>query len=228
MENNQSPVTTQRRYVQAPPIQVYRPNPLYDGKPKRRQADFLNPFQRRLLLVMLCLSCLILLKIKDKKPESDAYYKAEWLDSPIQPIAYNTEPIVKRRSLLEDLETVKTKVSRIVAESDRLQKAAAQRPNASRNPRVSRQISVLDTSTNLVFAGSFENKKNAVVMLNKLKNMGYKKAEIIMKEGLPYLVVVADYYAKQVHARTDARQLERKGIDTYVGNKNWEDIYRKK
>jgi hypothetical protein len=83
-------------------------------------------------------------------------------------------------------------------------------------------------SNNLVFAGSFEEKDNAERQLNRLKTIGYDKAEIVMKEKLPYKVVVTGFYNYKSSARAEVRALQKRGIDGYAQNKNLNEIYRNK
>jgi hypothetical protein len=81
-------------------------------------------------------------------------------------------------------------------------------------------------SNKLVFAGSFANKDNAERVLARLKTIGYNKAEIIMKEKLPYKVVVTGFYNHDNSAKAEVRSLQKRGIDVYSATKNLEEIYR--
>ena len=88
-------------------------------------------------------------------------------------------------------------------------------------------IDSLNTLNNkLVFAGSFANKDNAERVLARLKTIGYAKAEIIMKEKLPYKVVVTGFNNHDNSAKAEVRSLQKKGIDVYSATKNLEEIYR--
>ena len=84
-----------------------------------------------------------------------------------------------------------------------------------------------DSTTNVVFTGAFQNKDNAERILKRLKNIGYDKAEIIMKEGLPYSIVVSGFYTYKSSAKAEVRALQRRGIEAYKAKKEWSDIYRK-
>lgn len=84
-----------------------------------------------------------------------------------------------------------------------------------------------DSTTNVVFTGAFQNKDNAEHILKRLKAIGYDKAEIIMKEGLPYSIVVSGFYTYKSSAKAEVRALKRRGIDAYKAKKEWSDIYRK-
>lgn len=81
---------------------------------------------------------------------------------------------------------------------------------------------------NLVFVGSFENKSNAEDILERIKNIGYENAEIIMKEDLPYAVVVTGFYQFKSSAKAEVKALRKKGIEVYYSNVELSSIYRKK
>jgi SPOR domain len=82
-------------------------------------------------------------------------------------------------------------------------------------------------SNKLVFAGSFANQDNAEKVLARLKSIGYEKAEIIMKEKLPYKVVVTGFYNHDKNAKSEVNNLTKRGIDVYSATRNMEEIYRK-
>lgn len=84
-----------------------------------------------------------------------------------------------------------------------------------------------DSTTNVVFTGAFQNKDNAERILKRLKAIGYDQAEIIMKDGLPYSIVVSGFYTYKSSAKAEVRALKRRGIDAYKAKKEWADIYRK-
>lgn len=86
---------------------------------------------------------------------------------------------------------------------------------------------IKDSTTNVVFTGAFQNRDNAERILKRLKAIGYDKAEIIMKEGLPYSIVVSGFYTYKSSAKAEVRALKRRGIDAYKAKKEWSDIYRK-
>jgi SPOR domain len=79
----------------------------------------------------------------------------------------------------------------------------------------------------LVFAGSFVNKDNADRLVTHLKAMGYDKAEIVMKENLPYKVVVTGFYNHEKSAKKEVNALEKRGIEGYSTSYNLDEIYRK-
>ena len=84
-----------------------------------------------------------------------------------------------------------------------------------------------DSTTNVVFTGAFQNRDNAERILKRLKDIGYDKAEIIMKEGVPYSIVVSGFYTYKSSAKAEVRALHRRGIEAYETKKDWSDIYRK-
>ena len=88
-------------------------------------------------------------------------------------------------------------------------------------------IVIKDSTTNVVFTGAFQNRDNAERILKRLKDIGYDKAEIIMKEGLPYSIVVSGFYTYKSSAKAEVRALQRRGIEAYKAKKEWTDIYRK-
>ncbi len=110
-------------------------------------------------------------------------------------------------------------------------------PNYDKNMQAYSTISSVNTksvknrvsdSINIVFAGSFQNKDNALRILEKLKKIGYTDAEIIMKEQLPYLIVVSGFDYSKKGAKATVQNLEKAGIESYRSVKTWQEIYRKK
>ena len=79
----------------------------------------------------------------------------------------------------------------------------------------------------LVFVGSFENKENAVNILRRMKNIGYEKAEIVMKENLPYMIVVTGFYQYKSSAKAEVEAIKKRGFEVYYANKDSNKIYRK-
>lgn len=84
------------------------------------------------------------------------------------------------------------------------------------------------TISNLVFVGSFENKQNAEAILEKLKIIGYDDAEIIMKENLPFAVVVSGFYQFKSSAKAEVKALKNRGFEVYSSKMDLVRIYRKK
>ena len=80
----------------------------------------------------------------------------------------------------------------------------------------------------LVFAGSFVNPDNAERLVSRLKTIGYEKAEIVMKENLPYKVVITGFSKQQNTAKTEVKALEKRGVDVYSTTGNLDEIYRNK
>jgi hypothetical protein len=79
---------------------------------------------------------------------------------------------------------------------------------------------------NLVFVGSFQVKENAEALKQKLQNSGYQKTEIIMKEDLPYAVVVTGFHDRN-KAKAEAKAIKKKGIEVYSSKADLSKIYRK-
>lgn len=106
---------------------------------------------------------------------------------------------------------------------------AAKRERFKRNkPILNAVLNGIDSMSNkLVFAGSFANKENAEKVLTRLKSIGYDKAEIIMKEKLPYKIVVTGLNNHPDNsAKAEVRSLQKRGIDVYAAAKNLQEIYR--
>jgi hypothetical protein len=82
-------------------------------------------------------------------------------------------------------------------------------------------------NVNIVFVGSFQIKGNAEALLEKLKKIGYQKAEIVMKENLPYAVVVTGFHQSNIAAKTEVKKLKKNGIEVYYSESNYYKIYRK-
>ena len=82
--------------------------------------------------------------------------------------------------------------------------------------------------SNLVFVGSFENKENALNIVNRLRVIGYKEAEIVMKENLPFAIVVSGFYTYKSSAKAEVKALKNRGIDAYFAVKDLSQIYRNK
>ena len=85
-----------------------------------------------------------------------------------------------------------------------------------------------DTSkkADIVFAGSFENKDNALNILAQLKKIGYQNAEIVMKENLPYMIVVTGFNMQKKEAKREVQSLQKKGIEAYHSERQADKVYR--
>jgi cell division septation protein DedD len=84
-----------------------------------------------------------------------------------------------------------------------------------------------DEQVNVVFVGSFQNKNNAEALLERLQKIGYQKAEIVMKESLPYAVVVTGFYQFNSSAKAEVKALKKSGIEVYYSKADFSKIYRK-
>jgi cell division septation protein DedD len=86
----------------------------------------------------------------------------------------------------------------------------------------------LTENPNLVFVGSFENKANAEGILERLRKIGYKDAEIIMKENMPYAVVVTGFYQHKSSAISEVKAIRKRGFEVYYAKADLTKIYRQK
>ncbi len=102
------------------------------------------------------------------------------------------------------------------------------KPNRNKPPKRTILTDLDGLKNSLVFAGSFVNQENADRLVSHLKTMGYDKAEIVMKENLPYKVVVTGFYNHEKSAKKEVNALEKRGLDGYSTSNNLDEIYRKK
>ena len=97
--------------------------------------------------------------------------------------------------------------------------------------RVFSEVDFSKTDTigsNIVFVGSFENKENALNIVKRLRVIGYKEAEIVMKENLPFAIVVSGFYTYKSSAKAEVKALKSRGINAYFAEKDMSQIYRNK
>lgn len=78
----------------------------------------------------------------------------------------------------------------------------------------------------IVFVGSFENKDNAINIIKELKDIGYEKAEIAMKQNLPYAIVIGGFHLHKNKAKGQVEALRRRGIEAYYAKIDMSEIYR--
>jgi cell division septation protein DedD len=86
----------------------------------------------------------------------------------------------------------------------------------------------LTENPNLVFVGSFENKANAEGILERLRKIGYQDAEIIMKENMPYAVVVTGFYQHKSSAKAEVKAIRKRGFEVYYAKADLTKIYRQR
>jgi Caspase domain/SPOR domain len=86
----------------------------------------------------------------------------------------------------------------------------------------------LTENPNLVFVGSFEYKANAEGILERLRKIGYQDAEIIMKENMPYAVVVTGFYQHKSAAKVEVKAIRKRGFEVYYAKADLTKIYRQK
>jgi hypothetical protein len=214
------------------PQRVY--NPLYDG----RNADS-SPvkFNRMYLVPLMCLIAWLYVRNENRKAiiEEPKLSRAEKIrnnrvildenDVPIGIAGEISDPRIYNNpnALPTDYDINSVKKTDALADAHAVKKNNFNR----KRPVVSAFLNGMDSVNNkLVFAGSFINKDNAERVLTRLKSIGYDKAEIIMKEKLPYKVVVTGFYNHDNSAKAEVRSLEKRGIDVYAATKNLEEIYR--
>jgi hypothetical protein len=222
---------------------VYKPNsaapkrpynPLYDGKGDT-YSDF--KFDPLYLIPIMCLLILFYLNNQKKEkiidePEPSQAEKIRnnraifnedtaligQLGTLNDPHIYNN-----RDSILSEYDINSVKKSPALTTINSIKREKFKR----NKPVLNAVLNSIDSLNNkLVFAGSFANKDNAERVLARLKTIGYDKAEIVMKEKLPYKVVVTGFNNHDNSAKAEVRSLQKKGIDVYSATKNLEEIYR--
>lgn len=214
-------------------------NPLYDGRASTSAAPKFN------LLFLIPLMVLLYLMYQKYQPTS--------VEKPIikpQPdtTVYNSRSLYNKKGELvgeigtmsdphlywdsvntpHAYTTVSVKKGENYAKNSFKNKARRQTFRTNKNIKKTYLNDYDSLSNNLVFAGSFEEKDNAERQLNRLKTIGYDKAEIVMKEKLPYKVVVTGSYSYKSSAKAEVRALQKRGIEGYAQNKNLNEIYRNK
>jgi hypothetical protein len=212
-------------------------NPLYDG---RKDAGAPFKFNRLYLIPIMCLLVWTYWQndLKDKPVVEQELSQAEKiqnnrdifdekydrqgrLDSIGDPHVYNGD--FDTIPILNPYRTDVVKSPRVVADasSERNERLRRKRPIASA------VLNGIDTFSNkIVFAGSFVNRDNAEKVLTRLKAIGYSKAEIVMKEKLPYNVVVTRIDNQEIRAKSEVKSLQKRGIEVYAAEKKLEEIYR--
>ena len=92
----------------------------------------------------------------------------------------------------------------------------------------SRPTEIVDSlgNTNVVIVGSFENVNNANILLERLKAIGYDRAEIVMKDKSPNAIVISGFYLYKSSAKSEVAALRKRGIQVYQTKQNFEDIFR--
>jgi hypothetical protein len=212
-------------------------NPLYDG---RRDGTAPYKFNRLYLIPIMCLLVWTYWQndLKDKpvaereptqweKAQNNQYILDEKYDTTgiiglqNDPRIYND--VVDTLPVFNPYRTDVVKSPTLIADArtERSEKLRRKRPIASAI------LNGIDTFSNkIVFAGSFANRDNAEKVLTRLKAIGYSKAEIVMKEKLPYNVVVTRIDNQDVRAKSEVKALQKRGIEVYAAEKNMEEIYR--
>jgi hypothetical protein len=219
-------VTPKRRY-----------NPLYDG---RKDASAPLKFNRLYLVPIMCLLVWTYWQndLKDKPISERELSQAEKKENnraifdekenKIGELGVVNDPHIYNRDgdtlpILNPYRTDVVKSPTLIADTqcERSEKLRRKRPIASA------VLNGIDTFSNkIVFAGSFVNRDNAERVLTRLKAIGYSKAEIVMKEKLPYNVVVTRIDNQEIKVKSEVKSLQKRGIEVYAAEKNMEEIYR--
>ena len=217
------------------PKRVY--NPLYDG----RNAG-ISPlkFNRLYLIPIMCILVWTYWQndLKDKAIAEEELSRAEKIQNN-RAIFDEKENVIGELGVLNDphiynqegdtmpilnpyrTDVVKNPTLTADVRAERNEKLKRKRPIASAI------LNSIDTFSNkIVFAGSFANRDNAEKVLTRLKAIGYNKAEIVMKEKLPYNVVVTRIDNQEIRAKSEVKALQKRGIEVYAAEKIMEEIYR--
>jgi hypothetical protein len=237
MENS-SPSNTPKPPNRLNKTLVERPyNPLYDGR-SRDDSDL--KINQLYLIPILCLLAFWYMKSDEKDKEVDKERRLtvqekitnnrllfdedgneiaeigtksdphNYVDSVYVPNVYDTKTVRERGVYAQN------SVSNYV------------KPNRNKQPKRTILTDLDGLKNSLVFAGSFVNQENADRLVTHLKTIGYDKAEIVMKENLPYKVVVTGFYNHERSAKKEVNALEKRGIEGYSTSNNLDEIYRKK
>lgn len=220
---------------------VQRPfNPLYDGKASDGSQEKIN-----LLYIVPIVSLLLFLYVKTKETDTpNERFRAEQIEKTptnekllfdeegyvIGEIDTKNDPFSGIDSVdrprdynVNDFKSRDTKGGIYASEN-----ARNQRKYTVKTPKRTILTDIDGLGNSLVFAGSFVNQENAEKVLSRLKSIGYEKAEIVMKENLPYKVVVTGFDKHQNSAKNEVKALEKRGIDVYSTSNNLDEIYRRK
>ena len=233
MENKPIPTTDSR------PQPVFdRPhNPLYDGKTDNLNYD--NITRRFLNLIAIGLLICIFYLFSQDTPTPRPTRRDIWLDSnsngtyTINPLVFGQQKADSSRRqtlVISSTDSIifipsETKTTHF----DDLSSPAYGKTTTPAYDKTATSAygkTAADTVSNLVFAGSFEHKENAELLLKHLKSIGYEKSEIVMKQDLPFMVVVSGFHASAKVAMNEVRALKKRGIDVYKATENLKEIYR--
>ena len=237
MDNSSSNQLQQSKNRLNKNIPIPRPfNPLYDGKITDGSAAKINPLY---LVPVLCVLILLYLNTQENNPSEDRFKQdrvaAEGLNDnllfdedgyPIGVKGTKTDPTI-------GIDTVYRPRDYDVNPPKNLDNYAYENPlirrkNKQKTPKRTILTDIDGVKNSLVFAGSFVNQDNAERLVTRLKTIGYEKAEIVMKENLPYKVVVTGFDKQQNSAKAEVKALEKRGIDVYSTTDNLDEIYRNK
>ena len=189
-------------------------------KPEEKRALEKHKFKVLLSLIMLFLITSLYINLTSKKTILDITSQETWEPPSIIYIPPMEDDTTKPKSATE----VEPKVNK--------KKHVKLKPNNNSvllgNSTIYADDNSFGNGSNLVFVGSFENKLNAEAILERVKKIGYENAEIIMKDHLPYAVVVTGFYQFKSSAIAEVKALRKRGIEVYHSNVDLSSIYKKK
>ena len=218
-------------------IPMSRPfNPLYDGKITGGAAAKINPLY---LVPILCMLILLYLNTQESDVSEDRFKQdrvtAEGLNDnllfdedgyPMGEKGTKTDPFLGIDTVYRprDYDANSTKNQ----SNYTYENTSNRHKYKQKTPKRTILTDMDGVKNSLVFAGSFVNPDNAERLVTRLKTIGYEKAEIVMKENLPYKVVVTGFDKHQNSAKAEVKALEKRGIDGYSTTDNLDEIYRNK
>ena len=218
-------------------IPIPRPfNPLYDGKITDGSVAKINPLY---LVPILCVLILLYLNTQENDASEDRFKEnrvmAEGLNDnllfdedgyPIGEKGTKTDPFLGIDTVYRPRDYA---INSTKNQSDYVYESSSNRQkHKQKTPKRTILTDIDGLKNSLVFAGSFVNPDNAERLVTRLKTIGYEKAEIVMKENLPYKVVVTGFDKQQNSAKAEVKALEKRGIDVYSTTDNLDEIYRNK
>ena len=222
-------------------IPIPRPfNPLYDGRTGNASPTKINFWY---LVPVLCVLIFLYLKSQENDPSDDKFKQdrvmAEGLNDnllfdesgyPIGEKGTKTDPKMGMDTVYRPRNYAINSTISSTKNTDNYayENVPNRRKYKQKTPRRTILTDIDGIKNSLVFAGSFVNPDNAERLVTHLRTIGYEKAEIVMKENLPYKVVITGFSKQQNTAKNEVKALEKRGIDGYSTTDNLDEIYRNK
>ena len=218
-------------------IPMSRPfNPLYDGKITDGSPTKINPLY---LVLILCVLIFLYFKNQENDPSEDRLKKDRVIAEGLNDNLIFDEdgyPIGEKGTKTDPSMGIDTAYRPRNYDGNSTKKPdnyAYENPSnrhkyKQKAPKRTILTDIGGIKNSLVFVGSFVNPDNAEKLVTRLKTIGYEKAEIVMKENLPYKVVVTGFDKHQNSAKAEVKALEKRGIDVYSTTDNLDEIYRNK